>query len=95
MAKEKMVTRTFTLTTATIAVLNLGTMTAGEVTHTINGKYDNDSDLLVAMKKVWETDTEKLVAITSTTTFDQLYGMTENEFLAFAKPLPPRGTSEN
>lgn len=89
MARERMVTRTVTQTTAKIMCLNV---TTAEVTineYTIGGTY-TESDLIKKCKSLFETDEFKLVHIESTKVEEILLGMTEEDFIRYATVLPPR-----
>ena len=92
MARERMVTRTITSTTYKIMCVET---TKCEVTiEQFNTTYEftDDEKALKYFRKHHESETKKLVKIESVETTEQLYGMTELEFLQYAKLLPPRGT---
>lgn len=89
MARERMVTRTVSETTVTVMCVNVTTAEMENKVYTL-GQVSNQSDALKALKKLYETDTFKLVAIVSMTVSEQLYGMTEVEFIKLARKLPPR-----
>ena len=89
MARERMVTRTVTQTTAKIMCLNV---TTAEVTineYTIGGIY-TEADLLKKCKALFETDEFKLVHIEQSKVEEILLGMTEEDFIRYATVLPPR-----
>lgn len=91
MARERMVTRTVTQTTAKVMSLNV---TTAEVTineYTIGGTYTED-ELLKKCKSLFETDELKLVHIESSTVSEILLGMAEEDFIRYATVLPPRKT---
>ena len=91
MARERMVTRTITNTTYKIMCVDT---TKCEVTieqFNTTDEFTDDEKALKHFRKTHETDTKKLVKIESVETTEQLYGMTELEFLQYAKLLPPRG----
>lgn len=91
MARERMVTRTVTQTTAKVMCLDV---TTAEVTineYTIGGTY-TDTDLLKKCKSLFETEDFKLVHIESTKVEEILLGMTEEDFIHYATVLPPRKT---
>ena len=92
MARERMITRTVTQTTAKVMCLNV---TTAEVTineFTIGGTY-TESELLKKCKSLFETDEFKLVHIESSKTEEILLGMSEGDFIRYATVLPPRKTT--
>lgn len=92
MARERMVTRTVSETTVTVMCVNVTTAEMENKVYTL-GQVSNQSDALKALKKLYETDTFKLVAVVSMEVTEQLYGMTEVEFIKLARKLPPRSTT--
>ncbi len=92
MARERMVTRTVSETTVTVMCVNVTTAEMENKVYTL-GQVSNQSDALKALKKLYETDTFKLVAVVSMNVTEQLYGMTEVEFIKLARKLPPRSTT--
>lgn len=89
MARERMVTRTVTQTTAKVMCLNVTTAEVYINDYTIGGTY-SESDLLKKCKKLFETDEFKLVHIESLKVEEILLGMTEEDFIRYATVLPPR-----
>ena len=89
MARKRMVTRTIVQTNAEVMCLNVITAEVSINTYTIGGSYDSSS-LLKALKDIFETDELKLVTIQGYTEAEILLGMDEDEFIRFAKVLPPR-----
>ena len=51
---------------------------------------ENEKALLNKLKNRYETDLYKIVAITDTKVIEKLYGMSEEDFIEYAKELPPR-----
>lgn len=92
MAREKMVTRTVTQTTAEVMTIDVTTAEVQIREYTIGGTYENNEILLKKLQKLFQTDTFKLVNINSTTVEDLLLGMTEEDFIRYATVLPPRNT---
>ena len=91
MARIRMVTRT-------IEVLEVVAMTVDTTTSTVANKsleltgvsnVTNDK-LLSKLKKTYETDTLKIVSIMSTNKREELYGLTELDFLKYAHKLDPQ-----
>lgn len=94
MARERMITRTVTQTTAEVMQVDVST---GEVSirpYTIGGMY-SDNELLTKLQKLFNTDTIKLVNIESIKVEELLLGMTEEDFIRLATVLPPRKKTEN
>ena len=90
MARKRMVTRTVEQTTASVMTLDIVTAEVQIKEWTIGGSYENDNELLSKLKKIFETDTLKLVHIESKVEQELLLGMEEDEFIRLAKVLPPR-----
>ena len=84
-----MITRTVTATVATVMVVEIKTAKAYTTEITMTGIFKDNADLLKAIKK---NDNDEMVfaAIVSTRTEETLYGMSESEFMKYAKVLPPR-----
>lgn len=89
MANVKMVTRTIEQTTAEVMCVDTNTAQVTINTYTIGGAY-TDGDLLKKLKKLFEVDGIVLVKIESQETDQLLLGMTEEDFIRYAKVLPPR-----
>lgn len=89
MARKRMVTRTIMQTTAQVMTLNVTTAEVQIYSYDIGGQY-TDEELLQKLKKIFETDTLKLVHIESQVCKDLLLGMTEEDFIRLAEVLPPR-----
>lgn len=90
MAKMRMVTRTVKVTKVNVMCLDIEKGEAFNEYATISGVFDNPEKLLKACKEVLDTDTEKAVAIVEKKEIEQLYGMSEQDFISLAKLLPPR-----
>lgn len=95
MARQRMVTRTVTITYCEMMCLNVDTAEVQVLTVALTGKITDKKTALKVYKKQAETETFKPVTCNSMTTEDVLYGMTEEQFLEHAKKLPPRkGTDD-
>ena len=88
--KERMITRTVNGYKVTCMTVNTETTEVGYATFTMGADYVPEKGLAL-IRKQYETDEQKIVAITGTETFEQLYGMPEKEFIGWADKLPPRG----
>lgn len=89
MARERMVTRTIEETVVTALCMEVSTATVKEETYTL-GQQNDDSAILKTLKKQFETGDFKVVAIKSKTVSEKLYGMSEADFIKYAKVLPAR-----
>lgn len=94
MARERMVTRTVNVTIATTICMDVVNVDTQIKDLELSGTYTNEKELLKALKKAYETDTYKVVAIQETYEKEILYGMKEIEFIKLATILPPRGAKE-
>lgn len=90
MAKMRMVTRTVKVTKVNVMCLDIEKGEAFNECVTVSGVFDSPEKLLKACKEALDTDTEKAVAIVEKKEIEQLYGMSEQEFINIAKILPPR-----
>lgn len=92
MARERMVTRTVELAVCETMCMDINTAEVTIMDYEIGGGITDKNALLKAIKKQYETDTFKCVAISSVDVKEILYGMPESEFIKLAKILPNRGT---
>lgn len=92
MTRKRMVTRTVEQTTAQVMTIDVTTAEVQVCTYDIGGKY-TDEELLKSLKKLFQTETLKLVHIESQVCNEVLLGMDEEEFIRLAKVLPPRTTN--
>lgn len=95
MARERMITRTVDVTTVDCITMNIETVESGITKYELSGVYADETQLLKTLKKLYETDTFKVVAVKSQETKEVLYGMSEIDFIKIAKVLPPRNKSAN
>ena len=91
MARERMVTRTVELSVCDVMCMSTVTAEVEINTYEIGGGLTDEKALLKAVKKLYETDTFKCVAIIKVTQREILYGMPESRFIELATILPPRG----
>ena len=89
MARERQVTRTINVTTATAICMDITSMENEERNLFITGDIPSPEKILKDLRKQYETDTYKVVAIKELATSEELYGMSEVEFLQYAKKLDP------
>ena len=84
---EKLITRTVATTSVTVLGLNPLEQAAETRCITLVGDYE---DFEKALKAIPEAQDFIAVKVISTFKTESLYGMSEAEFLAHAKKLPPR-----
>lgn len=95
MARERMVTRTVSTTTVDVLVINIDTAEAGTKSFVLGQNMVKDEKtMLNNAQKMLDDETGttiwKCVAIKNIKEQETLYGMTEQDFLKYAKVLPPR-----
>lgn len=90
MARAPMVTRTIKTTNATLMCVDTETAEVSNIDVVLPRTFEDDNAILKAAKKHHETDTNKVVAVVASSVAETLYGMSESDFIAHAKPLPPR-----
>lgn len=93
MARIPMVTRTIVATKTKVMCLDVE---AGEPfikVVDVPRTYKDNEALLKKVKPLIETDTVKAVHIVDTEEIETLYGMPEQEFIQYAKVLPPRNAA--
>lgn len=90
MARERSVTRTINVTTVNAITMDIESKNVETKAFTISGDTPSQDSALKQAKKLYETSTLKIVAIESMTTVEKLYGMSEVEFLKYAKELDPQ-----
>ena len=93
MARKPMVTRTVITTKATVLCVN--TVAEETVTQVVEvpRTYTDDTKLLKAVKERLDA-TVIPVKVISTETVENLYGMTEQQFIELAEKLPHRSKTE-
>ena len=95
MARKPMVTRTIVSTKVT--VLAVDTADSDEMknlTVVMPRQWDDDADLLKAVKKQHEKDGLVIVKVVDKVKEESLYGMEETDFIANAKRLDPETRKE-
>ena len=95
MARVRMVTRTVEVTTVEVMGLNLSTMMPETVTLELGTLTDTNEEKILKVCQKLVDENLKLVKIVSLKEQEILYGMEEQDFIAHAKVLPPRGTKES
>lgn len=87
MARKPMVTRKINITTVNVLCLNVETAEPFNRVVKLTGRYNNELKLRKVVDKKINNDTEKTVHIVDVTQETKLLGMTEEEFMSYAKPL--------
>lgn len=90
MARKPMVTRTLTSTVATVMCVDTVNAEIFNEDVIVARTYSDEKKLLKAVKDVAETEEKKVVQVVKSEVIEELYGMTETEFMQYAKKLPPR-----
>lgn len=94
MARKRVVSRTITTTVATAMVCNVSSASVETKEYTVSLKLDKEQ-ALKEVKRVYETDTLKIVAIQDVKYNEQLYAMPEIEFLKYAEPVSQDEVDDN
>ena len=98
MARERMVTRTVVTHEVSFKMFNLETMELEDkvLSFGVNVDIKNDNKGLSILNERLTSDgvNGKACMILSITDVEELYGMTEIEFLKHAKKLPPRTVND-
>jgi hypothetical protein len=89
MARKPMVTRTLVSTSVNVLCLNVETAEPINQTYELARTFTDDDKLMKALRAEYETDTNKLVHIVDKTEVEKLYGMSETDFMKYAKELDP------
>lgn len=90
MANKYNVTRTIVTTNVTAMVINPENMETATKVFTYDGIDKEDkTKILKYLRKRNETETCSLVSIVKIETIEQLYGMTEEDFIKYSKVLNP------
>lgn len=95
MARQPVVSRTITTTTANVLCLDV---VAGEPFNqcvVLPRTYKDEKTLMKKVSEVIDTDTVKAVHIVDVTVDSTLYGMSEEKFIEVAEKMPPRNTKTN
>lgn len=95
MAREKMITRTITETTARIMCLDVKSAEVSINEFKIGGEWSaKPSKLLERLQGLYNTTTFKLVNIEDISEEEVLLGMSVEDFMRYAKVLPPQTKAE-
>ncbi len=87
MARERQVTRTINNIEVTAICMNIETSAVENKTLTLTGDTPTNEQALKQLKKQYESDTFKVVAVKDIKVTEKLYGMSEIDFLKYAVEL--------
>ena len=90
MARERMVTRTVSMSVATVICMDIKTAEVSKIYVKMGGGVTEEKEILKYARKVHETDTFKVVAVESVETEEVIYGMPEAQFILLATPMDKR-----
>lgn len=89
MAKTRMVTRTINVTVVEAMCVDTQSAEVTIKSLELTGETFTDEKALKALKKEYETDTFKVVAIQKMEVHEEMYGLKEIDFLKVAQKLDP------
>lgn len=95
MARQPQVTRTITTTKAVLMAANISTGELVDVEMILPREYKDSEAILKMANKISDNPNMKYVYVKFTEVVETLYGMSESDFLRYAKPLPPRTKGED
>ena len=87
MARTPMVTRTITSTEIVALTVDLNKGETKVQTYTLPREYKDDKEMLKYCSKHVDNDVFKVVKILESKVNNQLYGMSEQDFIHLAKPI--------
>lgn len=90
--RTPMVTRTIQTTYCSILCLDVESGEPFNKEVILPRTYKDENAILKAAKPLIETDTVKAVHVAATSVNETLYGMSEADFITYAKELPARKT---
>lgn len=88
MARTPMITRTIQTTKANVLCLNIVEGEPFNLVVTLPRTYKDEKSLMKQVELAINTDSVKAVHVVDTMVEETLYGMPEADFIAAAKPLP-------
>lgn len=89
MARTRMVTRTINVTLVDAMCVDTTTAEVTVKTLELTGKNFTADKALKELKKQYETDTLKIVAVSTMVEREEMYGLSEIDFLKVASKLDP------
>lgn len=94
MARTPMITRTITTTLANVLCLNIVEGEPFNQVVTLPRTYKDEKSLMKQVELAINTDSVKAVHVVNTMVEETLYGMPEADFIAVAKPLPRKESTD-
>lgn len=85
--KKNMITRTVIGTEVTVLAIDVQSAEPQNKTYVLSGSFKDETKLLNAVKRIYDTDTLKNVSVVSAHGLNQLYGMYESDFVEHAMKL--------
>lgn len=89
MARTRMITRTINVTVVEAMCVDTQSAEVTVKSLELTGETFTDEKALKALKKEYETDTFKVVAIQKMEVHEEMYGLKEIDFLKVAQKLDP------
>ena len=89
MARERMITRTINVTVIEAMCVDTTTAEVSIAKLELTGETFSEEKALKALKKEYETETFKVVAIQKMEVHEEMYGLKEIDFLKVAQKLDP------
>ena len=86
--------RTFNGTKASVKVVNVTEEKVETKDFTVPVAIEDNNKLMKALKKSYETDEIKLLSIVSTEPFEDVYEISIEDFLKYAKKVEPKDVAE-
>lgn len=88
--RKRMVTRTITATEVELLCLNIETAEPFNETAILPGTYTSHNKILKTLRPLLDTETTRIVSVSSAKITHTLYGMSEGDFIKLAEVMPPR-----
>ena len=92
MPRKRQITRTILTSSVLVLCVNLETQETFEEEVSLPSVYTTEKALMLAVESAVNSETVKAVHVISSKTLETLYGMSEEDFIANAEILPPRGS---
>lgn len=94
MARTPMITRTIQTTKANVLCLNIVEGEPFNQVVTLPRTYKDEKSLMKQVELAINTESVKAVHVVDTMVVETLYGMPEADFIAVAKPLPRKESTD-
>lgn len=93
--RTPMITRTIQTTEVTVLCLDTVKAEPFNTSVILPRTYKDDKHIMKKVSAMIDTDDVKAVKVVNTVVKETLYGMSEDDFIAAAEILPPRGSKTN